>query len=137
MITFNLQANNGNYYIGHEPSNHSGNCWGDESHALVLTIDQARALACAWPGYMKIVVAMKSEPLTSEQFLRELFCASGGKWYLWPHREKLTEQKACQHLAVNDLGKVKTCGACGAASNREGHWYNQETGVTLEKGLVT
>lgn len=80
MITFNVQAHNGNYYRGHEPSN-LGNCWtGDEAHALVLTIEQARALVQAWPG-RKIVVSVRAEPVSDERFAQELFCAGGGNWY--------------------------------------------------------
>jgi len=82
MITFNVQARNGNYYRGHEPKNGSGNCWDDEQgNALVLTIDQARTLVEAWPGFLNIVISVKSVPMTDADFKHELFCARGGTWY--------------------------------------------------------
>ena len=81
MITFNVQAHNGNYYRGHAPSNGYGNCWGYEQDALVFTIEQARELVAAWKGYLKIVISTKSEPMTDEEFKHELFCAKGGHWY--------------------------------------------------------
>lgn len=83
MITFCVQAHNGNYYRGHEPKNGFGNCWADSgSDALVFTIEQARELVAAWRGYLNIVIAVSSvPPLTDEQFKHELFCARGGTWY--------------------------------------------------------
>ena len=81
MITFNVQADNGNYYRGHEPVNGYGNCWGDEEVALVFTIEQARELVEAWPGHLNIVISVKSVPMTDETFGRELFCIGGGSWY--------------------------------------------------------
>ncbi len=81
MITFNVQAHNGNYYRGHEPSNTYGNCWGDEKDALVFTIEQARSLVEAWRGYLKIVISISAEPISDLAFRRELFCAKGGSWY--------------------------------------------------------
>jgi len=84
MITFNLQAHNGNYYRGHEPSNGSGNCWsGEEELALSFTIEQARKLAKIWRGHMNIVISLEAEAMTDEAFERELFCADGGSWYAW------------------------------------------------------
>ena len=83
MITFNMQAGNGNYYRGHEPANGYGNCWGDEEVALVFTIEQARELVSAWRGFLKIVIAVSSIPVSDGVFKRELFCAKGGRWYDW------------------------------------------------------
>lgn len=89
MITFNVQAHNGNYYVGHEPSNRYGNCWGDdEKDALVFTIEQARKLVAAWRGFLKIAIAVSSEPMSDEVFKRELFCAKGGSWYDYEKEEK-------------------------------------------------
>lgn len=88
MITFNVCASNGNFYRGHEPANGHGNCWSDcVNDALVLTIDQARALVAAWPGCLTIQVAIKSEPMSPEAFQHELFCAQGGRWYDYDIRE--------------------------------------------------
>ena len=86
MITFIVQAHNGNYYCGHEPSNSHGNCWSDEEEALVFTIEQARELVAAWRGYLKIVISVKSEPITNEVFRREIFCAKGGHWYAFDEK---------------------------------------------------
>lgn len=83
MITFNLRAHNGNYYRGHEPSNHSGNCWSDLEHALTFSIGQAREIANAWKGHMNIVISLSSEPMTDKAFEREVFCAKGGNWFDW------------------------------------------------------
>ena len=84
MITFNLQAGNGNYYRGHRPCNESSNCWiGEEKHALCMTLEQARAIATAWRGFIKIVIALSAAHITDKDFKRELFCASGGNWYDW------------------------------------------------------
>lgn len=83
MITFNVQARNGNYYRGHEPCNEHGNCWSrDAEDALVFTIKQARKLGSAW-GWtgLHIVISMKAEPMGHYAFLKELFCAQGGNWY--------------------------------------------------------
>lgn len=83
MITFNLQASNGNYYFGHEPGN-GGSPWtGDQWKALVLTLDQARQLVREWRGCgMSIVISVESEPITDQQFLQECFCARGdGDWH--------------------------------------------------------
>jgi hypothetical protein len=81
MITFNLQSHNGKYYRGHEPSN-LGNCWNDkEENALVLPIEWAKMIAEAWPWHTKIVISVKSDPISYDQFKRELFCAKGGNWY--------------------------------------------------------
>jgi len=88
MITFNIQADNGNYYRGHKPSNKCGNCWSDEEDALVLTIEQAREIANAWCGFMKIIISCKSNPISNEEFQRELFCAKGGRWYDYKPKEK-------------------------------------------------
>ena len=67
MITFNIQAGNGNYYRGHEPANGCGNCWcGEEKDALVFTIEQARELVSAWRGFLKIVIAVSSIPASDE-----------------------------------------------------------------------
>ena len=82
MITFNMVARNGNFYRGHEPCNVHGNCWGDEDSALVFTIDQARELIGGgiWGG-LRIVVSVKSEPMSDWKFRKELFCAQGGNWH--------------------------------------------------------
>ncbi len=82
MITFNLRAHNGNYYCGHEPSNDHG-VWGDQDHALVLSIEQARAMAKAWRGHLNIIIAIESEAMAETDFHREVFCAGGGNWYDW------------------------------------------------------
>lgn len=75
MITFNIQAGNGNYYRGHEPSNEYSNCWcGDGEDALVFTIEQAREIISTWGNHLKIVISIKSEPLTDDAFQRELQC---------------------------------------------------------------
>jgi len=82
MITFNVQAHNGNYYRGHEPSNRYGNCWCvEQDGALVFTIEQARSLVEAWRSFLKIVVSVSAEPISAEAFKHELFCAKGGRWY--------------------------------------------------------
>ena len=45
MITFNIRADNGNYYRGHKPDNEHGNCWASERcYALTLTLEQSRKL---------------------------------------------------------------------------------------------
>jgi len=124
MITFNLQTNNGNYYRGHEPSNH-GNCWSSEEHALVLTIEQARAIASAWPGYMKISISVKSEPISEEKFLRELYCIGGGSWHDWPHRHALARMRACCHSSIIDSQNC-SCGAKRTSPNE--HWYDPGSG---------
>ena len=87
MVTFSLQSRRtGNFYIGHEPRNGGENCWGDEDDALVLTIEQAIALAAAWHGNrMRIVVSLNEEVTfaeASDGFERELFCCAGGDWYV-------------------------------------------------------
>lgn len=80
MITFNLQARNGNYYRGHEPSNSSGNCWtGKRSNALTFTIEQARQLSAN--HYLNIVIAIEPCPISDALFKKEVFCLSGGRWY--------------------------------------------------------
>ena len=82
MITFNVQAPNGNYYRGHAPSNDHGNCWTSKSsNALVFTLDQARKLVKTWGHYLKIVISVESKPMSKKAFQRELFCAKGGDWY--------------------------------------------------------
>lgn len=81
MITFCVQALNGNFYRGHRPANGHGNCWADEADALVFTIEQARKLVEAWPGNLRIVISADSVPMTDEQFRHELFCARGGGWF--------------------------------------------------------
>jgi len=86
MITFNIQARNKNYLMSQKP--HSGNCWtGEVEDALVLTIEQARALVESWHGYLNIVIAVSAEPITDAQFKRELFCVQGGKWFDYPGRK--------------------------------------------------
>ena len=86
-ITFNVQAHNGNYYIGHEPANGKGNCWGDQKDALVFTIEQARELIKVWARYLTIVIAVESVPIIDEYFQTELYCIRGGSWYAYkrPH----------------------------------------------------
>ena len=126
MITFNLQARNGNYYIGHEPSNNSGNCWGDEKDALVLTIDQARILAEACPSHMRIVISVKSEPMGRDEFLREAYCAMGGNWYHYPHRDRLAKMVKCDHHM-----RGQKCKLCGALAHDGGYWYDPITGVKI------
>ena len=82
MITFNIQAHNGNYYRGHKPANKHGNCWsGEQEDALVFTIEQARELVKAWQGYLEIVISVAAEPISDDQFKHELFCSKGGRWY--------------------------------------------------------
>ncbi len=84
MITFNLQANNKNYYRGHEPSNNSGNCWtGDECRALSFSIEQARTMAKAWRGHLNIIISLNAEAISDSEFQREVFCAGGGNWHDW------------------------------------------------------
>jgi len=138
MITFNVQAHNSNYYIGHEPSNHSGNCWGDEDHALVLSIEQARALVEAWPGQMKIVISVKMSQMSPDAFERELFCARGGCWYVWPHRDRLIKQMACSHENViyPDDQSPACCEDCGARHSGDRHWYDPTSGTMLNGELV-
>ncbi len=78
MITFNVQANTGNYYRGQEPSTKYGTCWSEErDDALVFTIEQARSLVEAWRGYLKIVISVSAEPISNKIFEHELFCAKG------------------------------------------------------------
>lgn len=83
MITFNIQAHNGNYYRGHEPSNKYGNCWCCEQQegALVFTIEQARELVKVWKNYLQIIIAPSANPMKQADFEHELFCAKGGSWY--------------------------------------------------------
>jgi hypothetical protein len=81
MITFNIKAHNGNYLVTHAPS--GSNCWGDVDKALVLTIEQAREIMDdnKFTSYMHIEISHKSEPLSKEDFGRELFCIKGGGWF--------------------------------------------------------
>lgn len=90
MITFNIQARNGNYYRGHEPSNKSSNCWIDTvDDAMTFTIDQAREIVKAWKwNHLNIVIALSSEPISPDLFHRELFCARGGDWYDYPKQKE-------------------------------------------------
>lgn len=134
MITFNVRANNGNYYRGHEPSN-SGNCWSDEERALVMTIQQARKLVRVWPSYLNIVISVKAEPITDEQFERELFCASGGSWYLWPHIADLQKQLDCEHETVTGAKSKVICSDCAAAAGRDRRWYDPRSGTMLDSKL--
>jgi len=87
MITFNLQAHNGNYYRGHEPCNHSGNCWTDEEvFAMVFTIDQVRKIMAhdsAVSSNLNITISIKSNPITDDECDREIFCLDGGYYYDW------------------------------------------------------
>lgn len=108
MITFNAQAHNGNFYRGHEPANGYGNCWGDEEVALVFTIEQARRLYQAWPGRLKIVIAVKAVPMTDAEFEHELFCARGGTWYGYLHPCDPPCDGPCPDCEGRK--KVKACG---------------------------
>jgi hypothetical protein len=136
MITFNIQARNGNYFRGHEPCNGHSGPWATEAEdALVLTIDQARAIVEVWPSYLNIVIAPKAEPISSEQFDRELFCASGGRWYTWPHREILGRRIKCSHNWVCIVEKPNFCLDCGAKRAEGGYWYCPTTGATLTGDL--
>ncbi len=84
MITFNIQAHNGNYYRGHEPSNKYGNCWcskQEQENALVFTIEQTRELTKVWKGHLQIIIALSSNPMEQADFEHELFYAKGGRWY--------------------------------------------------------
>ncbi len=136
MITFSLQSGRtGNFYRGHEPSNVSSNCWADQDDALVLTIEHARALAAAQHGGLNIVISVKAElTFTTDGyfFQRELFCAAGGDWYVFPHRCRLASMLKCDHHREGN--KCKHCGAhwCNAAV---GYWYDSITGRTLNEEL--
>ena len=87
MITFNIQARNGNYLRSHNSSNRHSNCWsgerGKEDEVLTLTLEQAREiLKEPWLRHnCNIVLTLESEPLTDGQYQHELFCIRGGKWY--------------------------------------------------------
>lgn len=92
MLTFNIQADNGNYYFGHEPGN-GGSIWtGDQWKALVLTIEQARELLRRWTGVgLRIMIAVEPDPINDAQFQQELFCARGdGNWYDYVAPEEVT-----------------------------------------------
>lgn len=84
MITFNVRADNGNWYSGHRPGD--GGPWDDDQHrALVLSIEQARELVRSWHGcWMSIEIATSPTPITDERFRQELFCARGGWWHHYP-----------------------------------------------------
>ena len=85
MITFNLQADNGNYYRGHKPDNCHGNCWVSERrHALTLTLEQSRRMVdhksnCC--SQVDIIIATESEPISDEECDREMFYLDGGCYY--------------------------------------------------------
>jgi hypothetical protein len=136
-VTFSLEAGScNNFYRGHEPHNRYANCWGDEDDALVLTIEQARALAAAWHGNrMRIVVSLKEEVTfadATDGFEREMFCAAGGEWFAFPHRERLAKMVRCDHLVL--ANRCKHCGAlwCG---DHGGFWYDGRTGRTIDEEL--
>ncbi|MCK5617062.1 hypothetical protein KAR91_85155 [Candidatus Pacearchaeota archaeon] len=139
MITFNIQAHNNNYYCGHKPCNGHGNCWASlEADALVFTLDQARKVVTAWPGFLKIVIAIGSVPMTGPDFERELFCAGGGSWYHYPHLDRLRRQMGCDHAVTTVVKGVKICDACAAAvAVDEGNrWYDPVSGTMLDNDLV-
>ncbi len=139
MITFNVQAHNKNYYRGHEPANGHGNCWaGEQDEALVFTIDQARKLVAAWPGFLKIVISVRSYPMTDREFRRELFCAGGGNWYHWPHIDRLRRQMACDHAVTTLVRKKAICSGCAAAADAgaDRRWYDPISGTMLDDDLV-
>ena len=135
MWTFNLEASRtGNFYSGHEPGNHSSNCWSDRENALVLSLEQARELWTHWKG-TKIVIEVTDKPSMSPyDFDHELFCVRGGNWYHYRHRSRLTKMKGCSHHLHGD--SCKYCGAnwCGGA---DGYWYDSITGTTINEELVT
>ena len=139
-VTFSLEAgSSNNFYRGHEPSNSSANCWGSEDAALVLTIDQARALAAAWHGNrMQIVISLKEEVTfadATDGFERELFCCAGGDWYVWPHRERLAAMVRCNHSRVAD--RCEHCDASwyGGPGSVQGYWYDSISGRTINEEL--
>lgn len=135
MITFNLKAHNNNYYRGHEPSNR-GNCWDDEEHALTFSIEHARQIASAWPGHIGIVISVKDTPITDEAFERELFCAAGGEWHIWPHRKHLNKQMMCSHDDVFlKNGDTVTCKDCEARHTGDSRWYDPKSGTMLDSSL--
>lgn len=135
MITFNVRARNGHFYCGHEPGHVSGNCWGDEDKALVLTLNQARRLCRVWPGYLKIEIAVKSIPIADEHFEQELFCASGGEWYLWRHLKRLQRQLSCKHKEVTVVRGKTICSACAGAHHQDRCWYDPVSGTMLDSKL--
>ncbi len=97
MITFNIQANNGNFYRGHKPSNDHSNCWTEEQEeALTFTIEQARELAKAL-GFLKIVIALSAESISESEFKREMFCSMGGSWYAYFKKTKY------KHIHFEDI----------------------------------
>ncbi len=89
MLTYNIQAQNGNFYRGHKPSNHFGNCWAsvhDRDHALVFTIAQARDIITCKSVVCRdanIVISIKYNPISDDECNREIFCLSGGYYYDW------------------------------------------------------
>ena len=137
MITFNVQAHNNNYYCGHKPCNGHGNCWtGKQDEALVFTIDQARKLVTAWTGCgLNIVISVRSVPMTEASFERELFCASGGQWYHWPHLDRLRLQMKCEHKETTIVRAITICSDCAAAMSA-GRWYDPVSGTMLDNDLV-
>jgi hypothetical protein len=82
LTTYNIQFRNGNYFFGHEPGNGDSAVTGDQWKALVLTIEQARAIVKARRGGT-IVISVEEEPISDDQFKRELHCIAGGSWYDW------------------------------------------------------
>lgn len=138
MITFNVQAHNDNFYRGHRPANGHGNCWSDERRdALVFTIDQARKLVETWPGRLKIVIAIQAVPMNAGDFERELFCAGGGNWYHWPHRDRLRRQMKCCHgdEHITMMAEQRRCD-CGAVADERDRWYDPASGTMLDTDLV-
>ena len=80
MLTFNLVANNGNYYRGHEPSNKHGSCWtNDRAEALTLSLVQAREIAREVYD-LRIEIALVDTAISDELFRKEMFCLMGGSW---------------------------------------------------------
>ncbi len=85
MLTFYIQASNGNYYIGHGVGGQ--NCWGDYKEALVMSIEQIRELMTGtWleHGGRHIEVHLSSVPISDEQFKRELYALKYGGYYHHP-----------------------------------------------------
>lgn len=81
-LTFNLIANNGNCYRGHEPKNGYSNCWSsDGCDALVFTLKQIRQFIYLRRMGNIEICPLETQPLTDEQFDRELWCAEGHSWY--------------------------------------------------------
>ncbi len=107
MLTFNIQAGNKNYYRGHKPSNHYGNCWGDRKSALPFSIDQAREwmrVSKMWTIHHIVIDVEHESPISSYAWEREKFCLDGG--YFEDFEEKTKKIKDFKITILPD-GKIK------------------------------